>query len=137
MKLSRIGTLAIFMIAGAAVFQNCAPPSHRISNDAAPIELQSLEKLEDELKTLAGSDLTCVASADCQMIDVGVAPCGGADYQLLVSIKSVQYRSVLSLAEEYSHQDKLQTRPDTVGTCVISTPYVARCVAHSCVAESS
>jgi hypothetical protein len=134
MKLSHIGTISIFMMGALISFQNCAPPSARLSN-SPPVQLQSLEKLEDELKSLADSDLTCMTNTDCKLVDVGVAPCGGADYQIVVSIRNPQYQSVLSLAEEYGYQDKIQTRPDIVGICSMRIPEVAKCVAHSCLKE--
>src|SRR6476661_2139178 len=108
MKLSHIGTISVFAIGALIGFQNCAPPSARLNNEP-PAQLQSLEKLEDELKSLADSDLTCMTNSDCTLVDVGVAPCGGADYQLVVSMRNAQYQSVLSLAEEYGYQDKIQT----------------------------
>ena len=135
MRVSRIGTVAILLVGAFAAFQNCAPPSARVSNDSPPIELQSLEKLEDELKALAETDLTCNTVADCGLVDVGEAPCGGWDYQLVVSKLSSQYRAVISLAEEYTYQDKLQTRPDIVGICMMRLPEIAKCVAHSCARE--
>ena len=135
MRLSHIGTIAVFVVGALVGFQNCAPPSDRVRNDSPPPELQSLEKLEDELKSLADSDLTCMADSDCKMVEVGVAPCGGPDYHLLVSARNRQYQAVLSLVEEYSYQDKIQTRPDIVGICMMRLPEVAKCVAHSCIKE--
>ena len=135
MKVSHIGTVLVVMVVGFAAFQNCAPPSLNTRNDSPPVKLQSLEKLEDELHSLAAADLACMTASDCQLVDVGDRPCGGADYQLLVSIKNPQYRAVLSLAEEYTHQDKIQTPTDIVGICVMPLPEVVRCVAHSCTKE--
>ena len=135
MKLSHIGTVAILILGVAGGFQNCAPPSAHLNTDAPPVELQSLEKMEDELRELADSDLTCMADSDCQLVDVGVIPCGGPDYQLVASIHNPQYQSVLALAAEYAYQDKIQTRPDIVGVCMMRMPEIAKCVAHSCIKE--
>ena len=138
MRLSRIGTAAVLLVSvfGAfAAFQNCAPPVARLGNDTPPIELQSLDKLEDELNALAEADLSCSTSADCALVNVGEAPCGGWDYQLVTSKLGNQYRAVVSLAEEYTYQDKIQTRPDIVGICMLRIPEIAKCVAHSCTKE--
>lgn len=134
MRLSHIGALAALVIGGIVGFQNCAPPRTAVGS-TPPAKFQSLDKLEDEIKTLAGEDLTCMAHSDCKMIYVGVAPCGGPDDQLLVSARSKQYQAVLSLVEEYNYQDKIQTRPDIVGICTTLLPDIASCVAHSCVRQ--
>lgn len=136
MKTSHIGAITILAFVGFAAFQNCAPPSASVRNDSPPVELQSLEKFEDELKALAEQDLSCRTVADCALVNVGEAPCGGWDYQLVVSKQSVQYRAVLSLAEEYTYQDKLQTPPDIVGICMARLPEIPRCLAHACVKET-
>ncbi len=133
--MSRIGTVVILAAGAFAAFQNCAPPSARVSNDVPPLELRSLEKLEDELKALAESDLTCNTVVDCALVNVGEAPCGGWDYQLVASKLNRQYLAVVSLAEEYTYQDKLQTRPDIVGICMARLPEKLTCVAHSCSKE--
>lgn len=133
MKASQIGTAIIFVTVAFAAFQNCAPPSSAVSKDSQPVVLRSLTELQDQLKTLSESDLSCNTASDCKLIPAGTAPCGGPDYFLVTSANNEQMQSLESLAQEYSYQDKIQTRPDLVGICAMRVPEIAQCVSHVCI----
>ena len=91
------------------------------------------EILEKEINALS-SDLSCEIDTDCKTVGIGSRPCGGFNYFIIYSTKSVNANKMEGLSAKYYELDEQYNLDNKFGSiCSMAMPKVAACILSKCV----
>jgi hypothetical protein len=136
MKLSRIGTVSILLLALMGFFQNC---SQRVAFDVAvpQPQLKDSSSLLNLISEINSRDLSCVQASDCVALAVGAKACGGPTSYVVASTHNPEFDSLKALITELTEQERAESaRSGAVSNCSFLMEPAVACEANLCTSLS-
>lgn len=89
-------------------------------------------KLKNEIEAL-NQDLTCESHSDCDVLEMGVKPCGGPWRHLTYSKKNTKASALKRKVSDYNGLDKsFNEASNIMSDCGVQLPPEVRCVEKAC-----